>query len=105
MLRKFLYLASALLLGAGAFSGVQASGATFTDTSVTPLNIFSAPDWTAPNVSIVDPGYAVSGTVAVSATASDGDTSIKNVQIQRAPHGSSTWTTICNDSSSPYSCS
>ena len=50
MLRKFLYLVSALLLGAGAFSGVQASGATFTDTSATPLNIFSAPDWTAPDV-------------------------------------------------------
>ena len=105
MLRKFLYLFSALLLGAGAFSGVQASGATFTDTSVTPLNIFSAPDWTAPNVSIVDPGYAVTGTVSVSATASDGDTSIANVQIQRAAHGSSTWTTICTDNNAPYSCS
>ena len=55
MLRKFLYLVSALLLGAGALSGVQASGATFTDTSATPLNIFSAPDWTAPDVSIVGP--------------------------------------------------
>ena len=97
-------LASALLLGAGAFSGVQASGATFTDTSATPLNVFSAPDWTAPDVTMVDPGYAVTGTVTVNATATDGDSSITNVQIQRAPHGSSTWTTICTDNVAPYSC-
>ena len=73
MLRKLLYLSSALLLGAGALSGIQASGATFTDTSATPLNIFSAPDWTAPDVTIVDPGYAVTGTVTVNATASDSE--------------------------------
>ena len=74
MLRKVLYLVSALLLGAGALSGVQASGATFTDTSATPLAIFSAPDWTAPDVTITDPGYAVAGTVTLNATASDGQT-------------------------------
>ena len=105
MLRKLLYLFSALLLGAGALSGLQASGATFTDSSATPLNIFAAPDWTAPDVTIVDPGYAVLGTVTVNATASDGDTAIANVQIQRAPHGSGTWTTICTDNGAPYSCS
>ena len=105
MLRKLLYLASALLLGAGAFSGVQASGATFTDTSATPLSVFSAPDWTAPDVTMVDPGYAVTETVAVNATATDSESSIKNVQIQRAPHGSSAWTTICTDTDAPYSCS
>ena len=97
MLRKLLYLSSALLLGAGALSGIQASGATFTDSSATPLNIFSAPDWTAPTVAIVDPGYAVAGTVAIDATASDTQSAIQSVQIQRAPHGSATWTSICTD--------
>lgn len=105
MLRKLLYLSSALLLGAGAFSGVRASGATFTDTSATPLSVFSAPDWTAPDVTMVDPGYAVTETVTVEATATDSESSIKNVQIQRAPHGSSSWTTICTDTNAPYSCS
>jgi chitinase len=105
MLRKLLYLFSALLLGAGALSGLQASGADFTDSSATSLNIFAAPDWTAPDVTIVDPGYAVVGTVTVNATASDGDTAIASVAIQRAAHGSGTWTAICTDSTSPYSCS
>jgi hypothetical protein len=102
--RTFLYIASALLLGAGAFSGIQASGATFADTSATPFNVFSAPDWTAPDVTLVDPGYAVSGIVTVNATASDSESPISNVRIQRAPHGSGTWTTICTDDTAPYSC-
>jgi hypothetical protein len=105
VLRKLLYLFSALLLGAGALSGLQASGADFTDSSATGLNIFAAPDWTAPDVTITDPGYAVLGTVTLNATAADGDTAIANVQIQRAPHGSGTWTTICTDNLAPYSCS
>src|SRR5439155_484548 len=44
------------------------------------------------------------GTVTLDASASDAS-GILNVKIQRSPAGGGSWTDICTDSTSPYSCS
>jgi hypothetical protein len=62
-------------------------------------------DNTAPTASLNDPGSPLSGTVTLNATGTDGGSGVANVKIQRAPTGTSTWTDICTDTTSPYSCS
>jgi hypothetical protein len=62
-------------------------------------------DNTAPSAGLTDPGSPLRGTVTVNATGTDGGSGVLNVQIQRAPTGTSTWTTLCTDTTSPYSCS
>jgi len=62
-------------------------------------------DNTGPSVSVNDPGAYVRGTITVSAAASDAGSGMASVAIQRAPTGSTTWTTICTDTTSAYSCS
>ena len=62
-------------------------------------------DNTAPTAGITDPGTPLKGTVSVSATGTDGGSGVANVKVQRSPAGAGTWTDICTDASSPYSCS
>jgi len=62
-------------------------------------------DNTGPSVSVDDPGAAIHGTVTVSAAASDAGSGVASVAIQRAPTGTSTWTTICTAVTAPYACS
>ena len=63
-------------------------------------------DNTAPTAGITDPGTPLKGTVTVSATGTDtGGSGVANVKVQRSPAGAGTWTDICTDASSPYSCS
>jgi hypothetical protein len=61
-------------------------------------------DNVAPTVALTDPGSPLVGTVTVNATASDGG-GIASVVIERSPTGANTWTTICTDATSAYSCS
>jgi hypothetical protein len=44
-------------------------------------------------------------TIAMTATATDVGSGIADVKFQYAPTGTSTWTDICADASSPYTCS
>jgi Bacterial Ig domain len=85
------------------FRAISADNATNSTTSSTVQN--RRVDNTAPTSGLTDPGSPLRGTVTVNATGTDGGSGVLNVQIQRAPTGTSTWTTICTDSSSPYSCS
>jgi hypothetical protein len=63
-------------------------------------------DNTAPAASLTDPGANLHLTVTLDATASDtGGSGVANVTIQRSPAGLDTWTDICTDTASPYSCS
>jgi hypothetical protein len=63
-------------------------------------------DNTAPSsATLTDPGALLSGTVTLAASAADAGSGIATVRIERAPAGTSTWTTICTDNLSPYSCS
>jgi hypothetical protein len=76
------------------------AGGTRTSTTVTNRRV----DNLGPTLSLTDPGSPLRGTVTVNATASDG-VGVTSVTIQRAPAGTSTWTTICTDNTSAYSCS
>lgn len=60
-------------------------------------------DNTVSSVAVEDPGADLRGTVIVTATAYS-SAGIVSVRIQRAPAGSTTWTDICTDTTSPYSC-
>jgi hypothetical protein len=60
-------------------------------------------DNVAPTVTLTDPGTPLFGTVTLSANASDGG-GIASVTIERSPAGANTWTTICTDNTSSYSC-
>ena len=58
---------------------------------------------TVASVSVTSPGGPVSGTVEVGADAAS-TKGVKNLVLRWAPAGTSTWTTICTDSTAPYSC-
>jgi hypothetical protein len=75
------------------------AGGTRTSTTVTNRRV----DNLGPTLSLTDPGSPLRGTVTVNATATDG-VGVTSVTIQRAPAGTSTWTTICTDNTSAYSC-
>jgi hypothetical protein len=61
-------------------------------------------DNNGPTVSLNNPGSPLRGTLTLSATASD-PAGVASVTIQRKPTSGSTWTTICTDTTSSYSCS
>lgn len=69
--------------------------------TVTPINV----DNTVPTAATTDPGANLVGTVAVDATGTDAYSGVADVQMQRSPAGAGTWTTICTDTTSAYSCS
>lgn len=94
-----------VLLAVLRFGPVSFSTAMFTAGTQNTNTIGAAADWTPPTVILTDPGDAIRGTVTLSATATDGETGVKNVVIAWAPTGTTTFTTICTDTSSPYSCS
>ncbi len=63
-------------------------------------------DNNAPTVTLDDPGSFVRGTVTLTATAADGaGAGVTSVKLQRATADTTSWTDICTDTMSPYSCS
>jgi Bacterial Ig domain len=85
------------------FRAITTDNAGNTTTSSTVAN--RRVDNTAPTAGLTDPGSPLRQTVTLNATGTDGGSGVLNVAIQRAPTGTSTWTTICTDTTSPYSCS
>ncbi len=62
-------------------------------------------DNNGPTVSLTDPGAYLRGTVALSATATD-PAGVQSVVFERRAVGSTgSWTAICTDNSTPYTCS
>lgn len=61
-------------------------------------------DNTAPSVSLGTLGPVLSGSVSIAPTVSDAGSGIASVVVQRAPAGTSTWTTACTASAAPWSC-
>lgn len=61
-------------------------------------------DNTVASVSVEDPGAYLSGTVTLTATASS-TAGIASVRIERAVNGGTSWTAVCSDTTSPYTCS
>ena len=63
-------------------------------------------DNTLPAVTMTTPASNLRGTVTLGATSSDtGGSGVDSVEIQRSPAGANTWTTVCTDSFTAYSCS
>lgn len=58
----------------------------------------------APSVTMTDPGSPLSGVVTLAAEASDADSGVSAVTIQRSPAGKATWTDVCTATTSPYAC-
>lgn len=70
----------------------------------TSANVSTVVDNTAPLVTMADPGNPLTGTVTVSANASDTGAGIAGVNLAYAPSGTSNWITICQPANTPYSC-
>ena len=62
-------------------------------------------DNTAPTGALDPIASPMNGTVTLTATASDATSGVASVAIQRSLAGVGSWTTICTDTTSPYSCS
>lgn len=95
----------ALLLVVAAVAFTGSSSASFVSSTGSTGSITAAADWTPPTVAVTAPAGALKGTATVTATASDADSGIASVAIQRTPAGGSTWTTICTTTASPFTCS
>ena len=55
---------------------------------------------------MTDPGAYLRGTITLGATATDtGGSGVTSVTIQRSPAGAGSWTDVCTDTTSAYSCS
>jgi hypothetical protein len=61
-------------------------------------------DNVAPIGSLGSIASPLSGTVTITATASDAGSGVGSVAVQYAPAGTTAWTTICTDTTAPYSC-
>lgn len=95
----------ALLALSCAVVGVPSSGATWSDSSSTQVAVSAADDWTAPTVTLVDPGALVSGTVPVTAIAADDRSTVASVLIEYdAPGLPDSWVPLCTDTTAPYTC-
>lgn len=96
---------AAAVMGSCVVSGVSFSDATWSDSSQTGFAVSAALDWTAPSVSMVDPGAVVSGTSTVAAVASDDRSSVASVLFEYdAPGTPDVWIPVCTDTTAPYSC-
>lgn len=103
-IRRPLALAGGLLALAVVSVPFEQSSAAFTSRSVNPAaGITAAPDWTPPTVGLaVAP--ALRNGATVTATASDGETGVRQVVISWAPTGTQTWAPICTRTAAPYAC-
>jgi chitinase len=80
---------------------IDLAGNTLASATVTSRRV----DNTAPTVSLTNPASPLRGTVSLGATASDGGSGMASVRWERSPAGAGTWTTICTDTTSSYTCS
>jgi hypothetical protein len=66
--------------------------------------VSAAADWTAPTVTLRNPGTPLKDTVTLIADATDAETGVATVTIQYLAPGAGSWTTVCTTGVSPYSC-
>ncbi|MFC4138054.1 MULTISPECIES: Ig-like domain-containing protein [unclassified Microbacterium] len=89
---------------ANGFYDLRAVATQTLTTAISPVLTDVLVDNTAPAVSMLDPGSPLSGTVTITASASDADSGVASVALQYALGGGSAWTTICTATVAPYSC-
>lgn len=94
-----------LLVAAVVPLGVHNSAASFVGTSSNSANTFAAAaDFNTVAVALADPGTPLRGTVGLTATATS-NYAMASVVFQSSPAGLNSWTTICTDSATPFTCS
>jgi signal peptidase I len=87
--------------GTYSFRAVATDAAGNTSVSVVVTN--RVVDNTVTSIVMNDPGAILSGNVTLTAAASS-TAGVASVRIQGSPAGTASWTDVCLDSSSPYSC-
>lgn len=103
--RRSRLVALAVIAGLLGLSGlVTTSLAAFTSTSSSNAQVRAAADWTSPVVALADPGSPLKGTVTLTATATDADSAVASVTIERSPAGQGAWTAVCTRTAAPYNC-
>lgn len=93
---------TALARGSYDFRAIATDEAGNTATSATVAN--KLVDNTVSSVSMEDPGASLTGSATLTATANS-TAGVRGVRIQSSPAGTNTWTTRCDRSTAPYSCS
>ena len=71
--------------------------------SVSAVTATATVDNSAGSVSVVDPGAYLRGTVTLEGTAS-APSGVRQVVLQHAPTGTTSWTTVCTDTTAPWTC-
>jgi chitinase len=85
--------------------GLGRSQAAFVAGTTNPGSVFSsAASFNTVAVTLTDPGTPLRSTVMLNAVATS-DRGIASVVFQTSPAGANTWTTVCTDNVTPYSCS
>ena len=92
---------TALANGTYSFRAVATDAVGFVTTSAVVGN--RTVDNTVSSVSMENTGAVLTGTVTLAASASS-TAGIASVRIDRAPSGTTSWTTVCTDQTAPYSC-
>src|SRR6478735_2042810 len=97
-------LAVAFVLATTAFAPGFSSAAYTAQTVNASSSVAAAADWTPPTVAVQQPPGTLRDVVTITATASDAETGIAQVVISAQAAGATTWTTLCTDTTAPYSC-
>lgn len=84
------------------FRAVATDGAGNATTSAAVTN--RRVDNTLPTGTLADPGAYLRATVTLTASPADADSGVASARIQVKPSSGGTWTDVCTDTSSPYTC-
>ncbi|PWN03023.1 signal peptidase I [Nocardioides silvaticus] len=103
--RSLILMAYVAVVGLALFGLPSFSSATFSTVSSNVASVTAANDWTAPTVSVRNPGAIVGGTVVITADAADARSAVAGVTIQYLAPDAGSWTTLCTATTTPYSCS
>ncbi len=103
-MKRSVLVALAAVVGVLAVATPQFSGATFTTASSSTGKVTASSDWTPPNVAL-SVASTLTGTAALGATATDADSGVASLRVEQRRSGQTTWTTVCERTASPASCS
>jgi chitinase len=100
-----LALLALAILALATVPGTPWSGADFTAGSASTGNtLATANDFNTVSVTLTDPGPFMKGTVTLASTATS-ERGIASVRYESSPAGAGSWTTACQATSAPFSCS
>lgn len=104
MTRRLPLMITALLAVVAAIALSGSSSASYVSSTSSTGTVTAAADWTPPTVAVTASASPLKGVATITAAASDADSGIASVTIQRAAAGGSAWSTICTTTSAPFSC-